>query len=89
LQVLDIFYNQLLSARIELDLHGLAGELNLAVIMLELTNKLLTLELERWLLEKPYHSNCAKEFLLFLKKREAITAKDGCIAGTGSSSSQG
>ncbi len=43
--------------------------------MLELTNKLPTLKSECWLLEKPYHSNCAKEFLLFLKKRDAITAK--------------
>jgi hypothetical protein len=39
--------------------HGLAGELNLAVIRKELTNKLPAMELELWLLEKPHQADCA------------------------------
>ena len=68
-QVLNSFYNMLLSAKMELDQHGLAGELESAVIMRELTNKLPSMELERWLLEKPECANCAKEFFLFVEKR--------------------
>jgi hypothetical protein len=72
---LNIFCNQLLSARMELNQHGLAGELNSAVILRELTSKLPTTELERWLLEKPDRASCAGEFFLFVEKREGITAK--------------
>jgi hypothetical protein len=72
---LNIFYNQLLSARMELNQHGLAGELNSAIVLRELTGKLPAMELERWLREKPDRPNCAKEFFLFVEKREAITAK--------------
>jgi hypothetical protein len=74
-QALNIFYNQLLSARMELNQHGLAGELNSAIVLRELTSKLPAMELERWLREKPDRPNCAIEFFLFVEKREAITAK--------------
>jgi hypothetical protein len=74
-QALNIFYNQLLSARMELNQHGLAGELNSAIVLRELTSKLPAMVLERWLREKPDRPNCAKEFFLFVEKREAITAK--------------
>jgi hypothetical protein len=59
----------------ELNQHGLAGELDSAVILRELTSKLPTMKLERWLLEKPDRASSAREFFLFVEKRERITAK--------------
>ncbi len=48
---------------------------NSAIVLRELTSKLPAMELERWLREKPDRPNCAKEFFLFVERREAITAK--------------
>jgi hypothetical protein len=43
--------------------------------MWELTNNSPTMESECWLLETLDHADCAKEFFLFMEKREVITAK--------------
>jgi hypothetical protein len=59
----------------ELNQHGLAGELDSAIILRQLTSKPPAIELKRWLLEKPDQASCAREFFLFVEKREAITAK--------------